>query len=112
MTRKQKELLDFIRAYQAEHDGVSPSFDEMAAATGNKSKSQVPFVLNALEQEGYIRRLRRRARAIEVIDSPHIPNQLSSFPTKDLVKEVSLRGLVVGHIHADGGSRKFVQIRP
>lgn len=111
MTPHQKQLLDFIRAYQAEHGGVSPSFDEMRGAIGGNSKSRVFDMLNRLESEGRIRRLRNRARAIEVVEDPRLPNQLSSYATKDLVREANRRGLVVGHIHRKDNIRRFSEIR-
>ena len=38
MTGRQKELLAYLREYTAEHK-YSPSYDEMCAALGLKSKS-------------------------------------------------------------------------
>lgn len=61
------KLLTFIHAYIAEHGGVSPSFVEMAAAIGVRSKGHVFKLLNVLEDEGMIRRMHDRARALEVV---------------------------------------------
>ncbi len=66
LTRKQNELLTFIAERLAE-TGVSPSFDEMKAALGLKSKSGIHRLITALEERGFIRRLPHRARAIEVL---------------------------------------------
>lgn len=111
MTPKQRKLLSFIKLYQGSHDGVSPSFEEMSLALGSRSKSGVFRALQCLEGEGYIRRLRNRARAIEVVQNPHIPDQLAAHSTEALVREANRRGLVVGHIHSHEGHRRFLEIR-
>lgn len=67
LTRTQADLLGFIARYQTAHDGASPSFGEMAAELGHKSKAHIGEMLDALEQRGHIRRLPNKARAIEVI---------------------------------------------
>jgi SOS-response transcriptional repressor LexA len=67
LTQRQSELLAYLRAYEAAHPGISPSFDEMAAAIGYTSKSGVYRMLGSLEERGFIRRLKYRARAIEVL---------------------------------------------
>ncbi len=66
LTRKQRELLQFIQDRLAE-TGVSPSFDEMKDALGLKSKSGVHRLITGLEERGFIRRLPHRARALEVM---------------------------------------------
>lgn len=68
MTPRQKQLLEFIRAYKAEHSGVSPSILEMMIALGLHSKGGVHRLITGLEQRGLIRRLPYRARAIEIVD--------------------------------------------
>lgn len=69
LTRKQKELLFLIRERTAT-DGVSPSFDEMKAALGLRSKSGIHRLISALEERGFIRRLPHRARALEILRMP------------------------------------------
>ncbi|NBC31384.1 MAG: transcriptional repressor LexA [Alphaproteobacteria bacterium] len=69
LTRKQQELLVFIHQKLSE-TGVSPSFDEMKAALGLKSKSGIHRLISALEERGFIRRLPHRARALEVLRLP------------------------------------------
>ena len=66
LTRKQKELLDYLTAH-AEKSEVSPSFDEMRDALGLASKSGIHRLVSALEERGYIRRLANRARAIKIL---------------------------------------------
>jgi len=69
LTRKQMELLDFIRTRMAK-EGVPPSFDEMKEALDLKSKSGIHRLITALEERGFIRRLAHRARAIEIVKLP------------------------------------------
>ena len=57
LTRKQSDLLKFIHARMAA-DGVPPSFDEMKEALDLRSKSGIHRLITALEERGYIRRLR------------------------------------------------------
>ena len=63
LTKRQQQLFDFILAYHNEH-GISPSFDEMRTAM--KMKGHVYRLLNCIESRGYIRRLPRLHRAIEI----------------------------------------------
>lgn len=55
-------LLALIRAGK----GVGPSFAEIGAAWGIRSKGAITNYLNRIEAAGLIRRLPHRARAIEV----------------------------------------------
>lgn len=87
LTRKQLELLDFIRI-RVEAEGVPPSFDEMKEALDLKSKSGIHRLITALEERGFIRRLAHRARAIEIIKLPDAmespgfkPRVVASTPT-------------------------------
>lgn len=86
LTRQQADLLAFIKAYTAQH-GVCPSYQEMQAAAGLKSKSGIPRMLAALEERGRIRRLHNRARAIEVVTR----NSLVGVSTADLLAELERR---------------------
>ncbi len=69
LTRKQLELLDFIKN-RMDRDGVPPSFDEMKDALDLRSKSGIHRLITALEERGFIRRLAHRARAIEILKLP------------------------------------------
>lgn len=69
LTRKQRQLLDFIAIYIAKHV-YAPTYDEMAEAVGLASKGRIGEILKGLEERGYINRLRNRARAIEIVRQP------------------------------------------
>ena len=69
LTRKQIELLDFIRI-RIDAEGVPPSFDEMKEALGLKSKSGIHRLITALEERGFIKRMAHRARALDILKLP------------------------------------------
>ena len=69
LTRKPLELLAFIDRHLKE-TGFSPSFDEMKDALKLRSKSGIHRLISALEERGFLRRRRHRARALEVIRMP------------------------------------------
>lgn len=82
LTHQQANLLAFIRA-RTEHSPIVPSFREMADFLDLKSKSGIYKLLDRLEERGCIRRISKRARAIEVIDRaviicPHCGNPARS----------------------------------
>lgn len=67
VTKRQLEIYDYIRSYQAEK-GYPPSVREMAAAVGLSSPSTVHAHLASLEEHGYIKRDKTKPRALEVFD--------------------------------------------
>lgn len=69
VTRKQHEALTFINE-RIRESGVAPSFDEIKDALDLKSKSGVHRLMTALEDRGFLRRMEKRARAIEVLRLP------------------------------------------
>jgi repressor LexA len=69
LTRKQHELLMFIHE-RVRETGVPPSFDEMKDALDLKSKSGIHRLITALEERGFLKRLEKRARALEIIRLP------------------------------------------
>lgn len=91
LTSKQAELLWFIKRYMRDSDGIAPSFQEMQAHVGLKSKSGIHACLNLLEERGHIRRLRYRARSIELLDGQRLPDPLDRFTTDQLIAEIARR---------------------
>ena len=69
LTKKQKNLLIFINE-KLKRTGISPSYDEMRLSLNLKSKSGIHRLISALEERGFIKRLRHKARALEVIKLP------------------------------------------
>ena len=66
LTKKQKELFDYLSNYIIKNN-ISPSFEEMKEAVNLKSKSGIHRLITSLEQRGFIRRLKHKARAMEII---------------------------------------------
>jgi len=69
LTRKQYELLMFIHE-RVRETGVPPSFDEMKEALDLRSKSGIHRLITALEERGFLRRMEKRARALEIMKLP------------------------------------------
>lgn len=71
MTLRQQQLLAYIAQYQREHEGVTPSYAEMASAMGIV-KSGVFGLLHTLQSLGFIRWTKGRARSIEILRRPEL----------------------------------------
>jgi repressor LexA len=69
LTRKQYELLMFIHE-RVRETGIPPSFDEMKDALDLRSKSGIHRLITALEERGFLRRMEKRARALEIMKLP------------------------------------------
>ena len=67
ITKKQKEILDYIKL-QILNKGYPPSVRDICEAVNLKSTSSVHAHLETLEKNGYIRRDPTKPRAIEIID--------------------------------------------
>ena len=80
ITRRQGDLLRYIAGYIEAHDGVSPSRAEMVIGAGMPSWNGVHNSLASLEERGWIRRLRYRARAIEVLAPVAFPRAPDGAP--------------------------------
>ena len=65
LTKKQKELFEYLTSYIAKNS-ISPSFEEMKIAVNLKSKSGIHRLIKSLEQRGFIKRLKYKARAMEI----------------------------------------------
>ena len=65
LTKKQKELFIFLSNFIAKNN-MSPSFEEMKLAVNLKSKSGIHRLITSLEQRGFIKRLKHKARAMEI----------------------------------------------
>lgn len=92
LTRKQHELLVFIDRH-LRTSGFSPSFEEMKEALQLKSKSGVHRLITALEERGFLRRRRHRARALEVLKLPAEVQPRSSLALRVEGRGVEGRGV-------------------
>lgn len=65
VTKRQKEVLDFITAYVLDH-GYSPSYEEMASGLDLASVATVHKHVSALEAKDYLKRAPNMSRSLEV----------------------------------------------
>ncbi|WP_431490944.1 LexA family protein [Paraburkholderia fungorum] len=70
MTPVQHQTITYIRAYRAEHDGISPSYGEIADWLGLKAKSGVYRILRELKARGLLTFAPHRARSIVLTEAP------------------------------------------
>ena len=68
LTKRQREILDYLAGYIDEH-GYAPSFEEIAETMGYASLATVHEHLTNLERKGYIKRAYNESRAIEILPS-------------------------------------------
>jgi len=66
LTKRQKEILDYIHGFIDEH-GYAPSFEEIAHSFGYSSLATVHEHLSNLERKGYIRKSYNESRSIEMV---------------------------------------------
>ena len=69
LTKRQKEILDFISGF-IQNEGYSPSMEEIAAHFRISSVNAVYKHLEALKMRGYLTRDANRARSIELSNIP------------------------------------------
>ena len=95
LTKKQKELLNYIQKFQSKN-GVTPSYEEMKSALNLKSKSGIHILVIALEERGFVKRLAHKARALEIIK-----DGISNIK----ISEKSKNNLVVGNFVQDSNEK-------
>jgi repressor LexA len=89
LTRKQYELLMFIHE-RVRETGIPPSFDEMKDALDLRSKSGIHRLITALEERGYLRRMEKRARALEITRLPeNVSDTLRPATTRSQAQRMS-----------------------
>jgi repressor LexA len=66
ITRRQKEVLDFLSSFTSRH-GYSPSYEEIAAGLGLSSLATVHKHVTNLQNKGLLQRAHNRSRSIDVL---------------------------------------------
>ena len=69
LTRRQREIFDFIRRFVAER-GYSPSLEEIGAEFGLSSVATVHKHVQHLVEKGFLRKAWNRSRSVEPVDEP------------------------------------------
>ena len=78
LTRRQAETLSAIKRLTSK-DGVAPTLRELGKELGI-AQSNVSHLLDRLEERGFIRRPRYRARAIEILrDGPAMSPEIKEL---------------------------------
>ncbi len=105
LTKKQKELYDFLTKYISKNY-ISPSFEEMKEAVNLKSKSGIHRLITSLEQRGFIKRLKHKARAME------ITKKLSDSTNYNASNEIPLLGSIAAGdpIEAIENPEEFINV--
>lgn len=67
LTKRQKEILDFLREF-VDENGYSPSYEEICGAFGYTSLATVHEHVSNLARKGYIRKAFRESRSIAFPD--------------------------------------------
>lgn len=90
-TKKQKQLLEYIEAFIAEH-GYSPSYREIMQGCNYTSVATVALHVRSLITRGHLRKRDRSARSLEVTNPVGADklksNQVSAAEEKWLVEKV------------------------
>lgn len=92
LTPKQYKLLMYINKATKE-TGCCPSFDEMKAAVGLKSKSGIYALIEALVERNFLRKIPHKARALEVVRMPKL--KPTAIIAEEKKKEEALLNAVV-----------------
>ncbi|MGH9616800.1 MAG: transcriptional repressor LexA [Acidobacteriaceae bacterium] len=78
ITKRQKEVLDFIRNF-VERCGYSPSFEEIASGLDLSSLATVHKHISNLERKGLLNRAHNRSRSID-LTPPRKPSTIQDIP--------------------------------
>jgi len=77
LTKRQKEVLDFIADF-VEENGYSPSYEELAQGLNLASLATVHKHISALESRNYLRRTFNHSRSLEVTSSKYLQERRKS----------------------------------
>ncbi len=111
LTKKQKELYEYLYDYISKNS-ISPSFEEMKVAVNLKSKSGIHRLITSLEERGFIKRLKHKARAMEITKS--LKNSIASFARdlEDIPTSIPLLGSISAGqpIEAINNSNEYINV--
>ena len=91
LTKKQSEVLDYLKKYKAEH-GYPPSVREIGSALGLSSPATVQAHLNRLKAAGVIKNSSNKFRTIEIlVDNEYLNEE------EDVVKVKKKKKITAGN---------------
>src|SRR5271168_4366025 len=108
ITRRQREVYDFISRFVAEH-GYSPSFEEIGNGLDLNSLATVHKHITNLEKKGLLTRDYNRSRSIDLLEASLGRQQVDGAAAVVVAGEQSLF-LEVGDVLVHRGQR--VQVKP
>jgi repressor LexA len=82
LTKRQKDLLDYIVRYKSTSGGVSPSYREMKDAVGLKTTSGIHRLVLALAERKRVIFIRGKVRTIALVEDHDTKNALGQGPIK------------------------------
>src|ERR1700724_979820 len=91
LTRRQKQLVDFLEDYNEEH-GYAPTLAEVGQYFGLSSLATVHKHLKNLEGKGYIQRTHNHSRALEIAGKRGTPG----------AREIAMLGQAARGVRHDG----------
>lgn len=93
-TKKQRQMLEYIREFIEEH-GYSPCYREIMRGCNYTSVATVALHINSLIARGHLRKRDRSARSLEVVsvvhDVPVVLEQIKEAEEKWLVNHIEAR---------------------
>jgi repressor LexA len=79
ITRRQKEVLDFLSGFTQKH-GYSPSYEEIAHGLGLTSLATVHKHVTNLQNKGMLQRAHNRSRSIDVLPPKPVKRAFERLP--------------------------------
>lgn len=74
LTNRQKDVLDYVKSYIANH-GYPPAVREIGFALGLNSPATIQSHLTALESKGYIKKTNSKYRSLEIVGNNEYLNE-------------------------------------
>src|SRR6266567_3117304 len=90
LTKRQKEVLDYLVAFETKH-GYAPSFEEIGKGLKLTSLATVHKHITTLEKKGFIRRGYNQSRSIEILQ---LPKSVKDQVTERKIQELPLLGRI------------------
>ena len=85
LTKRQKEIYDFIQDYEKDH-GVAPSYRDIGKALGMSSSATVSDHIKALESKGVLRKGFNQIRSLELSQAvSHLDGGVIELPLVGLI---------------------------
>lgn len=117
LTKKQKEVLDFVQSFTKEH-GYGPSLKEIQMAMEFTSHSTAQFHINQLAKKGFLKKSSGVARGIEplkrkdVIEIPILGNVPAGGPAEALQEnEPKIQEIPKSMIKKDRRRHYFLRVK-